>query len=368
MISLLSAWAGLDPQFKKPPNIGDRFIEDAVRHLLREVGGAPDEFQVFFTRRRLDRRTLAAVNQSRALLLCGSNLFHRDFWPKYCPLRPRLGEIRAPIVPFGWGWGGEVPEAEYKYTRESIAGISHIAGQFPIFSVRDPHTKRLLESQAPEVRGRIRVTGCPVRFRHNRGQFDTARLAGGRPFAPARILFSPNERLLLDEHAQLFRRIRELYPAAAITVAHNQASTLFSERLVQAGGGGESAAARMGNVRFFHAADTESYYRLFAEHDFQIGFRLHNHMVFLSHSKPSLTVETDGRTAGFAEAYGVVNLRPEEAARLERGHIEQLLESNAERLAASGPERWRDMEALILAIAALPEPRPRPFWRRWIGS
>lgn len=354
MIALLSAWAARAPQLKKTPNIGDRFIEDAVVWHLRTTGGLSGEaFPVFSARAPLDRRALATVNQSRALLLCGSNLFHRTFWPGYVKLTPKLASIRVPIIAFGVGWGGEKPREGYEYRPLARLAIRHIAASFPILSVRDEVTLELLAEQVPETRGRARLTGCPVLFRHNSGRFDAASLSGGGAgFSPKRILFSSNERLYLDEHVALFRRVRALYPEAEITVALNQRSDAFT--------------SRMEGERFtpFRSDDPEDFYRQFERHDFQIGFRLHNHMSFLSLSKPSLTVEADGRTDGFSKTFDLENVPIREIEGLTRERVAGLLGRNADRLPVVGAKRWSDMKELIQAIVALPEPPPPGFLDR----
>ncbi len=354
MITLLSAWGARAPELKKNPNIGDRFIEDAVVELLRTTAElAEEQFPVLPARLPLKRAALATVNRSRALILCGSNLLHRTFWPEYVKLTNRLSRIRVPIVSLGCGWGGERPLDKYRFRDSSRVALRHIAESFPIFSVRDVITRDLLEEQVPETRGRISVTGCPVLFHHNRGQFDCEKLGGGGgEFSPRRILFSSNERLLLDEHVLLYRRVRELFPDASITLALNQASDLFTSRIQ-----GEP-------IEIVHSDNPDDYYALFDRHDFQIGFRLHNHMSFLSLSKPTLTVGADGRTGGFAKTFDLMDISPAEIPGLTRERIRDLLHRNANRLSVTAPPRWGAMKELIHAIADLPGPAPRSWLAR----
>jgi len=357
MIALLSAWAARAPSLNKKPNIGDRLVEDAVVWHLRTTGGlTEEEFPVFCARMPLDRAALATVNRSRALVLCGSNLFHQTFWPGYVKLTKRLSSIRVPIVSIGVGWGGEKARHGYAFRPSAREALRRIAGNFPVLSVRDEITRELLEEQVNATRGRVRVTGCPVLFRHNRGVFDAAGLSGaGESFAPRRILFSTNERLHLDEHVTLFHRVHELFPHAEYTVALNQDSAAFLERV-----NGES-------VRVFRSDDGDAYYREFQAHDFQIGFRLHNHMAFLSLSKPSITVEADGRTRGFAETFDLENLPIDEIPRLDGPRIRSLLRRTADRLPEVGARRWMGLEDLIRRLASLPSPRPGPLLGRLFG-
>ncbi|MFH0793182.1 MAG: polysaccharide pyruvyl transferase family protein [bacterium] len=344
MLALVSAWAARDPIYRKSPNIGDRFIEDAVVWQLRVSGGLTEEFHFFCSRNDLKPEHLAVINKCRALILCGSTMFHRDFWPKRVKLVRNLASIKVPIVSFGCGWGGRLSETEYQFRPKARQALARLARNFPMLSVRDAPTKRLIEQQVPKAQGRVHLTGCPVLFRYNSGVFDPVGLSGGPgKFEPRRILFSSNERFHLREHHDLLRRLLDLFPEAEITIALNEESDEFTSTL-----------SHCPRVRIFSSRRVEDYYEVLDSHDFQIGFRLHNHMYFLSRCKPTLTVEVDGRTSGFAETFAQTNLKIEEIAQLDHLGIRVLLQENASHLPATAAPRWTEMKRLIEAIGNLP--------------
>src|SRR6476646_6182478 len=89
-ISLLSPAIGTG-------NIGDFFIEQAVRRLLHSSVA----YRTFTTRRTLTDAEIESINRSDCALLCGTSLYQRGWESALTPAI--LGRIQVPVIPLGVG-------------------------------------------------------------------------------------------------------------------------------------------------------------------------------------------------------------------------------------------------------------------------
>src|SRR5947209_8922698 len=135
-------------------NVGDHFIERAIQRLLAEHV----VYHRYSIRRPLTGRELDEINETACAVLCGTNLYQRDWESALTP--QTLDQIRVPIVPLGVGSSaaGLDELAVGARTREMIR-ILH--SRCALGSVRDPHTARVVALAG--VSNAI-LTGCPVLF------------------------------------------------------------------------------------------------------------------------------------------------------------------------------------------------------------
>src|SRR3954453_15426133 len=89
-ISLLSPAVGSG-------NIGDHFIELAIRRLL----DPQVVYHRFSIRRALGANEIEQINQTQCALICGTNLYQHDWESALTP--GVLERIRVPVIPFGVG-------------------------------------------------------------------------------------------------------------------------------------------------------------------------------------------------------------------------------------------------------------------------
>src|SRR4051794_1314088 len=114
-------------------NIGDHFIELAIRRMLR-----PDtRYQRFTIRRPLKLEEIERINQTSAAVICGTNLWQHD-WESALDAAT-LNKITVPVIPFGVGSSAAKLSDTYvaDKTRSMIRLIhEHCAAG----SVRDEHS------------------------------------------------------------------------------------------------------------------------------------------------------------------------------------------------------------------------------------
>src|SRR5262245_53073879 len=78
-------------------NVGDHFIESAIRRLLREETA----YARFSIRRPLTPAEIDAINGTSCAVLCGTNLYQHDWESALTP--EILARVRVPVIPFGVG-------------------------------------------------------------------------------------------------------------------------------------------------------------------------------------------------------------------------------------------------------------------------
>ena len=136
------------------PNVGDHFVEMAIRRLLRD----DVVYHRFTVRRPLTTSELDAINATTCALVCGTNLYQHDW---HSALTPGIvSRIRVPVVPFGVGGSARrLDEIEVSDTTREMIRMFH--SRCALGSVRDPHGARVVAHAGVE---NAILTGCPVLF------------------------------------------------------------------------------------------------------------------------------------------------------------------------------------------------------------
>src|SRR4051812_17072280 len=156
-------------------NVGDHFIEAAVRRLL----GEERVYHRFSVRRPLRAAEVAAINETACAVVCGTNLYQHDWESALTP--QVLDALRVPVIPCGVG-GSAATLAERHVSAATRDMIRALHARCAVGGVRDPYSAEVVARTG--VRNAV-LTGCPVLFWA--GQED---LPPVRPVARSRVVLT----------------------------------------------------------------------------------------------------------------------------------------------------------------------------------
>lgn len=135
-------------------NVGDHFIEQAIRRLLP----ADVQYDRLSVRRGPGAEEVALINAADCALVCGTNLYQRNWESALTP--DVLAAVRVPVVPFGVGSSAASVE-DRSVGPETRAMIRALHAACTTGSVRDRHSLAMVSDVG--VRN-VALTGCPVLF------------------------------------------------------------------------------------------------------------------------------------------------------------------------------------------------------------
>lgn len=280
-ISLLSPAIGTG-------NVGDDFIELAVRRLLRD----DVEFLRFSVRQPLGDADVEQINATDCALLCGTNLYQRDWHSALTPAM--LEKIQVPIIPTGIGTSAATV-GELQVSPQTRAMIQALHARCRMGGVRDPHTANVVRAVGVE---NFILTGCPVLFWARRDELPEI-----RPVKCDRLVITARNWLMhrwpdnVDHPVQL-RFLREIlgsFPREQlIFVIHEE----YDERLV--------AALEIPRSIVFRSRQASDYLRLYTDPaNVVLAMRLHAGMLAVANGVPAVFVGHDSRTYSFCEMIGL---------------------------------------------------------------
>jgi hypothetical protein len=334
-ISLLSPAVGTG-------NVGDYFIEEAIRRLLR-----PDVVYHRFTiRRPLTPAEIDRINATDAAVLCGTNLYQHKWESALTPAT--LGRLRVPVVPCGVGssaatLGSRTVSAT---TREMIRAIH---ARCAVGGVRDRHSERVVSGVGV---ANVTLTGCPVLF-----------WAGGeslpavRPGRRRRVVVTARNWLMhrdpdnVDHPVQiavLRGVLAGLPPEQVLFAVHED----FDARLV--------SLLNLPRGAVFHSDNFEDYVRLYSDpENVVLALRLHAGMLGLANGLPVVFVGHDTRTYSFCHLLGLryVELFSDDCVRQCVGRLEKVLGGDTSGLEGSQASYGRLRAAMTAFLGANALPR-----------
>lgn len=292
-------------------NAGDFLIKHRAKALLAATRPDRDLVDVDGWN-PIDDTTLDSINGARALLLLGGPALQPAMVPGVYPLRPDLGDIRVPIIPFGIGWKhrrGEWRDTHaIRFAPATSALLARIRDTGGPCSVRDYHSLNVLASNG--VPGAL-MTGCPATYDLTRTERRPA------PRAPARIAFSPgvcfvHSPSLERQTRALALRLRDRYPDARIDFAFHHALDPRAFERVYPGAKRHAKHQRMladwAVSQGFSCTDlsgsAEAMLAYYDQADLHVGYRVHAHILMTSWGKPSLLVAEDGRGRALRDTIG----------------------------------------------------------------
>lgn len=280
-------------------NVGDHFIETAIRRLLAE----DVSYQRFSIRAPLGGEDVRAINACQCALLCGTNLYQHDWESAFNT--EALARVRVPVIPFGVGGSARRLDdiAVSALTRQMILALH---ARCTVGGVRDPHGMRVVAAAGAR---NCMLTGCPVLFWA--GQDDLPLV---RPIRRNRLVITARNWLMhcwpdnVDNPVQV-RFLRAVVDAfrdrELLFVPHEE----FDERLI------EPLGLEPGSV--FRGRSADDYVKLYTDsQNVVLAMRLHAGMLGLANGAPAVFVGHDTRTYSFCDLVGLrhVELFSETAA------------------------------------------------------
>jgi polysaccharide pyruvyl transferase WcaK-like protein len=269
-------------------NIGDHFIEMAIRRLLAE----DVVYKRFTIRRKLTADEIDRLNACDCAVVCGTNLYQRDWHSELTS--DVLASIAIPIIPFGVGSSAATLDsiAVGTVTQEMIKALH---GRCKVGSVRDPHALSVVSETGVS---NAMLTGCPVLF------------WSGLSALPA-FEARPRRRLILTARNWLMHRwpdnvdnpvqiefLRELLSRLTdfgITFAVHEDYDL---RLVEVLG--------LTPDQVFASENPDDYVALYTNPDhIVLAMRLHAGMLAVANGVPAVFVGHDTRTYSFCDMTGL---------------------------------------------------------------
>jgi polysaccharide pyruvyl transferase WcaK-like protein len=263
-------------------NVGDIFIEDSVKRILRYDREASFDID---PRQPIQAADLARINTADAAVIVGTNLWYRDM-PK--PGRwqfrlEQLRQLRVPIIPLGVGTTRHLGE-DNGFAPDTLAQLHYIHASCALGSARDIRTAQVLADAG--IRN-VAITGCPTLFRTLKPTWELRRNQTTRRIAfTVRRGQKRNVRMLLR---LLGRRGLESIVAAQQEDDQFLARPWIFQKPVPT------------LIRF----ELQPYLHLLQNSCGAIGWRLHGNMLHLAHGSPAILLSNCSRGASFCELFGL---------------------------------------------------------------
>jgi hypothetical protein len=270
------------------PNVGDHFIEMAIRRLLQDSV----VYHRFTIRQPLTAHDIDVINTTTCAVLCGTNLYQHDW---HSALTPEIIErIRVPVIPFGVGSSAH-RLADIRVSETTGQMIRALHAHCTAGSVRDPHSLEVV--YAAGVSNTL-LTGCPVLFWACSKVLPSVRCIKRR-----RLVLTARNWLMhrwpenVDHPVQIqfLLKILESFPTNQLMfVVHED----WDERLVD--------HLRIPSGIVFRGECPEDYQRLYTDDENVIlALRLHAGMLAVANGVPALFVGHDTRTYSFCQMLGL---------------------------------------------------------------
>lgn len=270
------------------PNVGDHFIEEGIRRLLR-----PDVvYERISIRRPLTDRDIGVINDAQCALLCGTNLYQHDWHPTLTP--ETIDRIRVPVIPVGVGGSArDLTVIAVSETTRKMIGLIH--GKCVVGGVRDPHAVEVVQRVGVE---NFVLTGCPVLF-----------WAGGERLP--RVLPRKGRRVVVTARNWLMHRPpRNVDHPTQIRFLRKLLQNIPSDRLIFAIH--EEWDDNLVNLlpvpraAVFRSNDPAEYLGLYTNPDhIVVANRLHAGMLSIANGVPAVFIGHDTRTYSFCQMVGL---------------------------------------------------------------
>ncbi len=287
-------------------NVGDFLITERALALLRAL--RPETELVPLPAWQSLEPHLASVRRARAVIILGGPGFQRTFHPGVYKLVEPIERLQVPLIALGMGCkvfpGDDLSVRQYGFTRSSLAALRCMTSRFPVLGCRDQQAVTVLQRFGFES---ARLTGCPV-------WYDLGYL--GKPFvAPtrvARVVFTPPQRSLYQNQSLrvaslLRRRFRGAQLIAAFHRGIDEGGEFMEAEEIRHNRTLARGLADMGyEVR--NVARDVGKLAFYDECDLHVGYRVHAHVLFTSHRKPSVLLHEDGRGRAQTDTLGTPGL------------------------------------------------------------
>jgi hypothetical protein len=293
-------------------NAGDYLIKHRASQLFAAL--RPDRDVVHMDGwKPLDDAALEVVNGAAALVLAGGPALQAHMHPRVYALRPRLDDIRAPIVAMGIGWMS--PRGDWRDTRDyplapaTLALLRRIADAGVTSSVRDFHTLNVL---ALRGFGNWLMTGCPAYY-----DLDALARPIPSPDPVGKLVFSPGVTFVRSarmaaQQRDIVLRLRDAAGARPFEVAFHH--SLDPKRFLDAYPGKRRHFERhlelaawlrgQGIACMDISGSAERMVEYYDGAVLHVGYRVHAHIFMASRSRPSVLLAEDGRGKATRQVVG----------------------------------------------------------------
>src|SRR5512135_2592785 len=298
---------------KYDANTGDHFVQLGILKLLRERLGDFEYLPISNKRDApeageavgITSGSVAAINACDLLVIGGSNLYEvgDGRWGVVVE-DDALECLTVPVLLIGIGSGWSFAFPQVPALPEAAARqIGRLHERARGSSVRDALTQRVL---ARHRIGPATVTGCPAGFLGEEPLRPVGRGVVGVPFLPRRMYAGPTLRPGRRRSPTYARRrqitkfflglLRQLHREGLETrvLVHDAADLTLARQLLGEG--------------FVFETDPERMLEAVRECDVIVGFRLHAGIAGLGFGIPPIPVLADGRSIGFAETFGLLEM------------------------------------------------------------
>jgi polysaccharide pyruvyl transferase WcaK-like protein len=269
-------------------NVGDHFIDAAIRRLLRD----DVVYHSFSIRRPLVASDIEQINGTSCALICGTNLYQHDW--ESALTTTNLERIKVPVIPFGVGSSAAKLD-DTLVSDETRTMIRAIHERCVLGGVRDNHAAQVVDRAGVK---NVIVTGCPVLF-----------WAGAASFP--RITSRPRRKLILTARNWLMHRWPDNVDHPVQIELLRRALSEFGERpyafavhedfdrsLVE--------LLKIPSAAVLDSKDWREYERLYTDPDnVALALRLHAGMLARANGLPAVFVGHDARTYAFCRLLGI---------------------------------------------------------------
>jgi len=289
-------------------NFGDFLIVDRAKKLLRKY--KPGIEFVELPRWKPIDSYLEEVNAAKAIILCGGPAYNPKFYPGIYPLVKDLSSIRIPIIPFGLGWdafpGDDVSCRYFTFTSSSLRLLQKIHSNCVFSSCRDYPTKRVLSRHGFK---NVLMTGDPAWYdlKFIEKEFIP-------PYKINVIAFSlPQKRIYYKQSLAVVKVLKKLFPKSKLICTFHRGIEADKYTSIREARGLQELKAALEELSLCDEIVNLAYnlsrgMEIYSNCDLHVGYRLHAHILFLSHRKPSFLIEEDGRGRGFSETVGLYGI------------------------------------------------------------
>jgi hypothetical protein len=265
----------IPPNVGKVLNIGDGFIDHCIENSFKAFS-SEEPILRFTTRTALTSADVEKINSTKALIVCGTNLYGPNF-----KLNFSMNDVKIPVIPISVGWTGIGNRKNFSFTAEAKRLLQEIHERIPASSVRCLHSKQLLDTVLPE--DKTIHTGCAVSY------FDYIFGKNETPEEKILVISITNRGDQASSEMQRLKDIHDTFKGKyKIYISLNQNL------------GNHNILKQYGTI--ISSNNIHDYFSIYDKAEMHIGSRLHTHLYFLARKKKSYLLTFDGRQEGFAHS------------------------------------------------------------------
>lgn len=289
-------------------NVGDFLITKRIIELIKNT--KPGCEIVEHSRYESLSSILEEVNSSNAIILAGGPGYLPNMYPKVFKLVENLDDIKVPIYAIGMGWygapGDDQGVYQYIYTDETKKLLKRIQQDAGRLGCRDFLTARTLKNNGLD---KTVLTGCPAWY--DLEFINETKIAQNVDLGLKSIAFStPAAKLFTNQSIEIMTLIKNKFPNSKLYCAFHRGigeDSFTSKKEYTENMKMKNHAEKLGYEILDLSFDVENM-KIYDSTDLHIGYRVHAHIYCLSHRRPTILIDEDGRGRGVNQALGLYSL------------------------------------------------------------